>query len=345
MLNKRFVPIYWALFTWAIWGTYMAYADTWYLFQENWFMSVTMALGSFIAGATSEGGGAVAFPVMVLVFDIPPSIARDFSLMIQSVGMVAASMTIVMLRIPIVWRAVVLPSLGGVCGVIFGIEVMQPMMPPQLVKLFFTSLWLSFGCVLFWTNRHADRRVVRDIGPATNSDIIRLLAVGFIGGTVSGITGSGLDLITFSLLVLFYRTCESVATPTSVVLMAINSVCAFLWMEGFGSGVAEAAWDYWLVCIPIVVVGAPLGAWFIRNKSRKFIVRILYASIVFQYIGALIILPMDMRLVLFSCSVIIAGLLCFWTAIHFGNRRLKRIRVGKPDPRGNQGTGRNCSAG
>lgn len=35
----------------------MTYADAWYLFQENWFMSVTMAFGSFIAGATSEGGG------------------------------------------------------------------------------------------------------------------------------------------------------------------------------------------------------------------------------------------------------------------------------------------------
>lgn len=61
MLNKRFFPIYWALFTWAIWGTYMAYADTWYLFQENWFMSVTMALGSFIAGATSEGEEPLPF--------------------------------------------------------------------------------------------------------------------------------------------------------------------------------------------------------------------------------------------------------------------------------------------
>ncbi|WP_444787158.1 sulfite exporter TauE/SafE family protein [Rheinheimera sp. NSM] len=306
----------------------MTYADAWNLFEGNWFMSVTMALGSFIAGATSEGGGAVAFPMMVLVFEIPPSTARDFSLMIQSVGMVAAAVSIIMLRIPIVWRAVVLASVGGVCGVIFGIEVIQPMMAPPLVKLFFTSLWLSFGCVLFWTNRHADRQVVRDMGPATNSDIIRLLAVGFIGGTVSGLTGSGLDIITFSLLVLFYRTCETVATPTSVVLMAINSVMAFLWMEGFGSGVAEAAWDYWLVCIPIVVIGAPLGACFIRNKSRKFIARILYASIVFQYLGALIILPMDMKLALFSGSVIIVGLLCFWTAIHFGNRRLKPVRFG-----------------
>ena len=32
---------------------------------------------------TSEGGGAVAFPVMTLVLGIHPSIARDFAIMVQ----------------------------------------------------------------------------------------------------------------------------------------------------------------------------------------------------------------------------------------------------------------------
>ena len=49
-------------------------------------MSITMIFGSMVAGATSEGGGAVAFPVMTLVLKLSPSIARDFSLMCQSFG-------------------------------------------------------------------------------------------------------------------------------------------------------------------------------------------------------------------------------------------------------------------
>ena len=49
-------------------------------------MTITMIFGSAIGGATSEGGGAVAFPVMTLALKIPPSIARDFSLMVQSCG-------------------------------------------------------------------------------------------------------------------------------------------------------------------------------------------------------------------------------------------------------------------
>jgi hypothetical protein len=45
-----------------------------------------MIFGAMVAGATSEGGGAVAFPVMTLALGIRPTIARDFSIMIQSCG-------------------------------------------------------------------------------------------------------------------------------------------------------------------------------------------------------------------------------------------------------------------
>ena len=70
--------------------------------EENtpaYFMSITMIFGSMIAGATSEGGAAVAFPIMTLVFGIAPPVARDFSYMIQSVGMTAAAFTILFMRV------------------------------------------------------------------------------------------------------------------------------------------------------------------------------------------------------------------------------------------------------
>ena len=35
---------------------------------------------------TSEGGGAVAFPVMTLMLGVAPVIARDFSWMVQAAG-------------------------------------------------------------------------------------------------------------------------------------------------------------------------------------------------------------------------------------------------------------------
>ena len=51
--------------------------------HNRYILSITMIFGATIAGMTSEGGGAVAFPVMTLALGIAPSVARDFSLMIQ----------------------------------------------------------------------------------------------------------------------------------------------------------------------------------------------------------------------------------------------------------------------
>ena len=59
------------------------------LFNTHYIMSITMIFGSMVAGATSEGGGAVAFPVMTLALKIKPAIARDFSLMTQSCGKIS----------------------------------------------------------------------------------------------------------------------------------------------------------------------------------------------------------------------------------------------------------------
>ena len=61
---------------------------------------------------TSEGGGAVAFPVMTLALSIEPTVARDFSMMIQSVGMSAASFTILFMRIQLEGRAVIFCTIG-----------------------------------------------------------------------------------------------------------------------------------------------------------------------------------------------------------------------------------------
>jgi len=67
-----FIPLILIL---GIWSIYMIQHNVWGLFKEFWFMSVTMVFGSFIAGASAEGGGAVAFPVMTLIFKIQPEVA------------------------------------------------------------------------------------------------------------------------------------------------------------------------------------------------------------------------------------------------------------------------------
>lgn len=320
------------LLVWLGWLLLMADGGNWGVFGDsadegvpNWYMSITMAVGSFIAGATSEGGGAVAFPVMTLFFKVPPGTARDFSLMIQTVGMNAAAFAIFFMAVRVENKALLWATLGGAIGVIFGMEFVAGLLPPAFAKMLFISCWLAFAFGLYWINRYHDREVHLSITHFLPRHAAMLVGTGIIGGVITAITGSGLDIATFALLVLRLRISERVATPTSVILMAFNATIGFgykaLFMEG---GMASDAWGYWYACVPIVVVGAPLGAWFIKNKSRHFISMILYVSILIQFVSAIFIIKVYQKpqLMLFSTAIFLTGVAFFWVLSRSGSKRL-----------------------
>ncbi len=322
-LVKRNPILSTVLVVWAIWLPAMVLGDYFSYFQKYWFMSVTMVFGSFIAGATSEGGGAVAFPVMTLLFKIKPLIARDFSLMIQTVGMGAAAFTIFCKKIPIEKRAILISASAGFFGIFLGLKISE-LLPPAYTKMFFASTWLSFAITLFIANRNSDLKRFDKIQHLNRYSGLLLVGAGLIGGITSGITGSGIDILTFSILVLFFKVCEKVATPTSVVIMALNAASGFFWKFAvLPSGISAEAWPYWLVCIPIVVLGAPFGAWFIKYRSRHFVIRVLYASILIQYVAALVIIDQTVTLLLFSIGLIVMGGVTFMVLEKFGEGYMK----------------------
>jgi len=109
-------------------------------FSDRYIMSCTMVGGALIAGMTSEGGGSVAFPVMTLALNIRPEVARDFSLMIQSCGMSAAAFTIIYMQVKVERHSLFLCSIGAIFGMIFGLEVLDDILPPAIKKLGFVSI-------------------------------------------------------------------------------------------------------------------------------------------------------------------------------------------------------------
>tara|TARA_R110002072_G_scaffold288917_1_gene455478 strand:- start:158889 stop:159818 length:930 start_codon:yes stop_codon:yes gene_type:complete len=274
-------------------------------FITNWFMSVTMLFGSFIAGATSEGGGAVAFPVMTLGFNIKPSVARDFSLLIQSFGMSAAAYTIFKKRIPI-QRDILLPCvLSGFFGQLLSLLFLEGHFSPTFLKITFTSIWLSFALVLFLQHRV---KSLKEVGISIN---FLLIIFALFGGVVTALTGSGIDILIFSLITLHYGVSEKIATPTSVVLMAALSITGVV-SKFFLHGIETEALNYWAVCAPVVIFGAPLGAIFISKRSKKFIVIFLQTSIILQFLFSLYILNLSSFHIAWSTFLVLFGTCSFY---------------------------------
>lgn len=290
----------------------------------NWQVSITMVFGSLVGGGTSEGGGAVGFPVLTKVLAVPADRARLFSFAIQSVGMGCATISIVRNRVPLEWRAIRFGAPAAMAGVFVSCLFLAPRLPGGTVRLLFTAILVSLGLALWISRRFAPYR--RDwielFGPGER---IALLGAGLIGGLLSGLAAVGENTIMFALLVLGFRVCERVVTPTTVVLLTIVTWTGFathaLVMGDFQGPVV----DMWLAAVPVVAVGAPAGALLCTRMSRDVIVRILYVLICVEFISTLLLVPMPGgQGAIFGIAILAFSLICVRLATW------RRYRV--PDP-------------
>uniref|UniRef100_A0A914XDE4 Uncharacterized protein n=1 Tax=Plectus sambesii TaxID=2011161 RepID=A0A914XDE4_9BILA len=289
------------------------------LFPERYEMSITMMFGGLIAGMTCEGGGAVAFPVMTLALQIDPIIARDFSLMIQSCGMTAAAFTILFMRIAIEWRSIVFGSVGAIFGVTFGLEFVDPHLTADQKKMGFVSIWFAFALALFLLNTQKKRTTFERIVDFNWWKAVVLTMTGFVGGIVTSFSGSGVDICSFSMLTLLFRISEKVATPTSVVLMACNTVVGFYWRQIIMTDVSLLAWEYWTVCIPVVVIMAPFGSVLASHFHRLVLATFIYVLEIIALISGFLVVKPDWTLTAISFGIILGGFAFFYALTRIGS--------------------------
>lgn len=271
---------------------------------KHWRITLTMAIGSFIAGATSEAGGAVAFPVFTKILAIPPVQAKLFSLATQSIGMGTALLTILLLRIRVEWRAVIWVVCGSIAMLPIGFALADQL-PTSAVRILFTVIQCSFALALWWHNRDKNRDRHTRLTCFGSLEKICLFTLGMLGGLISGLLGSGLEIIVFSVLVLWFRLCEKAATPTVIVMMVFTSWSGFAMIFSAGQFVPPVS-EYWLAAIPVVAVGAPLGVYVCSRMSRILVVRTLLSLILLELLSSLILIPLSWEIALASTMLFLS---------------------------------------
>ncbi len=305
----------------AVWLTYMVSTDSWWYFSEHWPVSVTMAFGSFVAGATAEGGAAIAFPVFTKVLHIEPATAAQFGLMIQAVGMTMAGLVIIVRRVPILPKVILWVSLGGVVGQILGTFWLTVGSPYS--KILFTFVATVFGVALAisrWVLKWQPLNAVPIWGGRTQS---AFFAIGVLGGTFAANTGSGIDMLTFIVLTLALGINEKVSTPSTVIIMGLNSVVGFA-LHYFIKQDIGIAFEYWMVAVPIVILGAPLGAYFASRAKRDHIIGLLLFLIGLELVTTLILVPFSSAAIAMTIAAVAVCVIWFASMLRF---RGKVIRV------------------
>jgi len=270
------------------WLAIVLSAGLWSVVCERWPISLAMAGGSFVGGSSPVAGGTIGFPLLVYVFNQPASLGRTFSLAIQSIGMVSASIYILSRGRTIEWRVLRFALLGSAVAMPLGMCWVAPNVADSSVKILFSIVYASFGLLLLVRQQG----IVANQGPSQTyfvTDPAIGFVVGALGGLLASVIGVGADILLYGTLVLLYHTDIKVAIPTAVILMAFTSVV------GAGCSILAAVclpvsrdsivdvFPYWLAAAPVVVLGGPLGSLVSRFVPRRIILAAVALLCLFQY--------------------------------------------------------------
>jgi len=315
------------------WLLIVGLGNHWSDIAEHWGIAAAMTAGSYVAGATPMGGGSVGFPILVLLFQESPNLGRDFSFAVQSVGMTSASIFIICRRQPIEWPMVRWAMLGSLIGTPLGILFVAPLIPPLVVKVLFAVLWCSFGLLHLYRLKELSAHEGLAPGAHRFDRIAGLLAGLLAGATVAAITGVGIDMVLYMVLVLLCQADLKIAIPSSVIIMAWTSLVGIC-VKSLSGGIQAGVFENWLAAAPVVALGAPLGAFVVAKVGRAptlFFVSLLC-------IGQFVWTVSDewTRLGLWGLTYALVGVLLFNLGFEWlhrkglkGNRRAVRSPAGK----------------
>ncbi len=316
---RRFVYPALLLAVYAIWFSYMFLSNSWHLFSEYWPVSLTMTLGSFVAGATAEGGAAVAFPVFTKVLHIPSVDARTFGLMIQAVGMTMAAVVIWVQRVKVLPKVIMWVSLGGIFGQIVGTYLIS--IPNPYPKILFTFVATAFGVAMIISRWWMNWTPREDLPEWRIQYKALFFLIGIFGGAFAAQTGSGIDMLTFIVLTLAFGIDEKISTPTTVTIMGLNSIVGFF-LHGVISQDIGIAWNYWLVAVPIVILGAPLGAYVASKVNRDGIIKFLLFLIGVELVTTILLIPFTTTAVIITATVVSFATICFAAMLRYRQQTL-----------------------
>ena len=268
------------------WLAIVALGSLWSVVADHWPIAAAMAAGSYFAGSTPMGGGTVGFPVLVLALGESAALGRDFSLAVQSVGMVSAAIFIFATRRPLEWTLLQWAMIGSLVGAPLGAAFIAPLVSELQIKLLFAVIWCSFGVM----NLVKLRAIVSAQGlTETSAGFDREIGalIGLLGGVSASITGVGIDMIIYATLVLVYRADLKIAVPTSVVAMAFASLVGLASHAALGTFSGDV-FGHWIAAAPIVVIGAPIGAWVVNRIPRTPTMLLVSALCIGQFVWTIV---------------------------------------------------------
>jgi len=304
----------WLAAFYGLWAVLVFGLGYWPLAVAHWPIAAAMAAGSYFAGSTPMGGGTVGFPVLVLLFHGPAALGRDFGFAVQSVGMTSASIFIISRRQPVAWPMLRWAMVGALIGTPLGLVFVAPLVSGLEVKVIFAVIWASFALMTLVKLRETAELSGMTPLPDRFHRISGLL-VGLLGGAfAAALTGVGIDMMIYAVLVTLCRTDLKIAVPTSVILMAWTSLVGIA-TRNLQGAVNPETFGNWIAAAPVVALGAPFGAYIVDRIGRVPTLIVVALLCIAQFIWTFV--EEWPSLGVPGLGLAIAGVLLFNLVFHF----------------------------
>ncbi|TQV86164.1 sulfite exporter TauE/SafE family protein [Exilibacterium tricleocarpae] len=309
------------------WSVYVFHKADLSIFESHWISALVMVFGSFIAGSTPLGGGAAAFPVFTKLLLVDASQTKIFSLFIQSVGMTYATLFFYSAGLKIHWRVILYLMPSTICSMALGISLISFADPT--IKLVFSLFALASGILLI--HRNINNKAGGDFGEAP-TPVTTLVIVGFLSGLLASIIGSGADTLLFFIFTLFFNRDAKRFIPTSVAYMAISSIvgsiCILLLTP---TAISDFVSHSWIVSVPIVMIGAPLGGYIMSRTSPQYLFILIKVLLITEGVSTFMLARLSAaQQVVILFFIALAAYYLFCQCRHV--LRLKVNKEARPDP-------------
>ena len=106
--------------------------------------------------------------------------------------------------------------------------------------------------------------------------------------------------------------------------MGLNSVVGFF-LHGVISQDIGIAWSYWLVAVPIVILGAPLGAYVASKVNRDGIIKFLLFLITVELVTTIWLIPFSNTAIIITATVVLFATAWFAAMLRYRQQKFSQL--------------------
>lgn len=205
-------------------------------------------------GLIGGGGSILTIPVLVYLFQIPPTIATGYSLFVVGCSSLAGAYKNYR-RGNINTRAAFYFGITSIITVVLIRKFLIPVIPEHLLDLGFITLTKSLATMLLFAvimiiaalNMIRKQPVLSDEEKNQPIHLPKALIKGVQVGILTGLLGAGGGFIIIPVLIFSFHLSMKEAIGTSLLIIAMNS------LFGFAGDLFHQAFD-WLLLLPITAI-------------------------------------------------------------------------------------------